>query len=131
MTDRKTKASRQVALREGEPALFGAQKELGLVLNYQALRFEVAEVAEVGLESIYVHDPSKRFVSQLLAELSGPELPTPIGVLHAHSRPTYDEQMNAQLDDARRAALKTPAGEPSPERPPLQGLLNSGNTWRV
>jgi len=131
VTDRKTKAGRQVALKAGEPALFGAQKELGLVLNLSAGRFEVAEVAEVGLEAIYVHDPSNRLYAQLLAELSGPELPAPIGVLHQHHRPTYDEQMSAQLDEARRAKLKVAEGEASPARPALQGLLNSGNTWRV
>jgi len=131
VTDRKTKASRQVALKAGEPALFGAQNELGLVLNRETFAFEVAQVAEVGIESIYVHDPSNRITSQLLAELSGPDMPAPIGVLHAHQRPTYDEQMSAQLDEARRVSLKTPAGEPTPPRPSLQSLLNAGNTWQV
>lgn len=130
VTDRKTKAERQLHLKAGEPALFGAQRELGLVLNASELRFEVARVDEVGLEAIYVHQPNNLIAAKLLVEM-GPEMPTPLGVIYNNKRPTYEAQMATQLDIARRKALKVAEGEPTPARPPLQDLLNAGETWRV
>lgn len=125
ITDRQFKAERQVHLREGEPALFGAQRELGLVLNTMEMRFEVAQVAEVGLDAIYVHRTSNRIAAQLLLEQQD-ELPTPIGVLHQHQRETYDHAMNQQLLEARQA--KHPNLQ---SRPSVQSLLDGGDTWVV
>jgi 2-oxoglutarate ferredoxin oxidoreductase subunit beta len=46
---------------------------------------------------------------------------TPIGVFRAVSQPTYDDQVNAQIDTAR-----TQAGPGD-----LAALLASGDTWTI
>ena len=122
ITDRKVKAERQVHLSAGQPALFGAERELGLVFDHNSLSFKVARVDEVGLEQIYVHDPQNLMAAQLLAEMSAPELPVAFGVLYERARPTYEEQLAAQLAEAQRRA----GGRPS-----MQSLLEAGETWRV
>lgn len=131
VTNRKTKADHQLVLRTGEPLLFGSKKDKGLIFNSQNMRFEVASVADVGLEAIYIHQPSNQVASQLLAELSLPDTPVPIGVIHQSERVTYDQAMTEQIEQARRDFMKVEPSDPMPPRPKLQSLLESGETWFV
>ncbi len=131
VTQRKTRADRQVVLQAGEPLLFGAKRERGLVLNHQKLCFETALVEEVGLDAIYKHQPENQVAAQLLAELSFPESPIPMGVLHQVQRPSYDQAMSEQLDYARRLYAKVDAEAELPPKPSVQSLLDSGETWLV
>ena len=131
ITERTVRQDRQVRMRAGEPALFGKNEEKGLVFNAQKIRFEVAEVAEVGLEAIYVHDPSNLAAAHLLAALSYPDSPTPIGVLYTHQRPTYDQQMTDQVNAARARLASSVGEEDSSKRLSVQHLLDSGDTWTV
>lgn len=130
LSNRQSKADHQLILTEGEPALFGAKKERGLVFNGNEMCFEVALVEEVGLESIYVHRSGHRFASQLLAELSLPHFPVPLGVIHQHERPSYDQAMAEQLEEAQRAYTGVHEGS-LPPRPSMQTLLDGGETWLV
>ena len=120
MTNRKTKADHQLILQEGEPLLFGAQKEKGIVFNAQKLCFEVALVEDVGLEAIYVHDPKHPFAAKLLAELALPDFPVPLGILHQENRMCYDQAMSEQIQEAQNT-----------QKISFQELLESGETWEV
>jgi 2-oxoglutarate ferredoxin oxidoreductase subunit beta len=63
-------------------------------------------------------DPAYAFA---LSRLSGTDLRyTPMGVFRSVERPTYDQQLNDQLDQAKAAA-----------EPDLAGLLAGGDTWTV
>jgi 2-oxoglutarate ferredoxin oxidoreductase subunit beta len=57
----------------------------------------------------------------MLARMRYPEFPEPMGVLRAVEKPTYDEQVNQQVEDA--IAEK---GEGD-----LDKILNRGDTWEV
>jgi 2-oxoglutarate ferredoxin oxidoreductase subunit beta len=117
VTQRKTRADRQVILQAGEPLLFGAKRERGLVFNPQKFCFEIALVEDVGLDAIYKHQPENQVAAQLLAELSFPESPIPMGVLHQVERPSYDQAMSEQLDYARRLYAKVDAEAELPPKP--------------
>jgi 2-oxoglutarate ferredoxin oxidoreductase subunit beta len=125
ITDRSTKAERQLLLEHGKPLLFGAENDKGIRING---RFE-PEVVEVGdgpgkvpLSEIAVHDeqgsPAYAF---MLANMSYPAFPMPLGVIRAVPKPNYDDQANAQLRDS----VKT-RGEGD-----LAALLRSGMTWDI
>lgn len=131
ITDRTVKAERQLLLKAGQPARFGAQSELGVIFNSAEMRFEVVRVDDVGVEALYVHNPENKQAAQLLAELPFPELPAPLGVLYAKERPTYEESLSAQLDEARRRRSGVAPEAPLPPRPALQSLLDGGETWVV
>ena len=120
VTNRKTKADNQLILQAGEPLVFGAQKEKGLVFNAQTLSFEVVQIADVGREALYVHQPDHPLAAQLLAELSLPDFPVPLGIFHQRQRVCYDLAMSEQIATAQ--ANKTGS---------LQSLLESGETWIV
>jgi 2-oxoglutarate ferredoxin oxidoreductase subunit beta len=123
ITARDKRDAMLISLQHGEPVRFGAEGELGVVLN----RFgeaEVVKVADVGEESLLVHDetrhdPSVAFSLSRLAE--HPTSPTPIGVFRAIERSTYDGDLGRQLVAAREQRGPGDLGE----------LLHSGATWEV
>ena len=85
---------------------------------------EIADVAEVGLDAVLVHDshnpdPSVAFaLSRLSDSLSLAN--TPIGVFRDVPRATYDSGFHAQLEQAQSAG-----------RGDLSGLLAGSDTWQI
>jgi len=85
---------------------------------------EAVPVAEADPDSLLSHDahasdPSYAFA---LSRLDSSDFAhTPIGVFRAMPRPSYDEEMSAQIDAAR---LKQGDGD-------LAELLAGGDTWQV
>ncbi|MES9539095.1 thiamine pyrophosphate-dependent enzyme [Actinomadura sp. NPDC000600] len=112
-----------VRLEHGEPIVFGADRAKALRRTPSG-SFEVVNVADVDPSEIAVHDahnpdPSQAFA---LSRLDQPAFEhTPIGIFRDVDRPSYDELMRAQLDEAVRTQ-----GEGD-----LAALLGSGDTWRI
>jgi 2-oxoglutarate ferredoxin oxidoreductase subunit beta len=68
-----------------------------------------------------VHDEANEALAHILGRLSGPEFPTPIGILRAVREPTLGEMVAEQ---EKRAVAARGAGT-------LQSLLHAGETWTV
>ncbi|GAA4606254.1 2-oxoacid:ferredoxin oxidoreductase subunit beta [Actinoallomurus liliacearum] len=109
-----------IRLEHGEPVVFGANRD-------KALRRSVSgslEVVPADSPDILVHDaknpdPSLAFA---LSRLDSPAFEhTPIGIFRNVERPSYDELMRTQIDEA--IAQQGPGD--------LAGLLGSGDTWRI
>jgi 2-oxoglutarate ferredoxin oxidoreductase subunit beta len=122
LTDAETKDRRLIRLEHGEPIRFGPGRSHGLRFGrYGAL--EAAEVAGADEDSLLVHDaeaadPAYAFaLSRLGADFSH----TPIGVIRQVARPSYDDLMAAQLEEAR---AKQGHGD-------LADLLAGPDTWQV
>ncbi|MFI9203999.1 2-oxoacid:ferredoxin oxidoreductase subunit beta [Streptomyces sp. NPDC053048] len=114
--------NRIIALRHGEPVRFGAAGEYGVVRGRDG-RPAVRAVAEVGEDALVVHDvadpdPSYAFALSRLGGQGGEHTVT--GVFRSVARPTYDDQVRAQIQHAKDAA---PAG--------LDALLRGKDTWTV
>ncbi|MDQ2650891.1 MAG: 2-oxoacid:ferredoxin oxidoreductase subunit beta [Actinomycetota bacterium] len=112
-----------IPLRHGEPIRFGADGSKGVVLDAQHGP-RIADVAEVGVDALLVHDEARidPSVAFMLSRLSrGPTEPTPIGVFRAVNRLEYASEVDAQVDAA--IADKGPGD--------LASLLRSGATWEV
>lgn len=123
VTAKDKRAEMLIELRHGEPIRFGAENEFGVRLN-QFGEAEIVSVAEVGEAALLVHDehrydPSTAFALSRLAEQ--PVTPTPMGVLRAIDRPTYESQVQDQLTAAQE------------RRGPghLRELIESGAVWDV
>jgi 2-oxoglutarate ferredoxin oxidoreductase subunit beta len=123
ITGKETKSDNQIRLEHGKPIVFGADGSKGVRLTGRG-SVEVVDVAEVGIDSLLVHDehrmePSLAF---MLAHLStGPTSPTPLGIFRDVERPVYGELMEEQLATAR-----TKLGEGD-----LAKLIASGDTWEI
>jgi 2-oxoglutarate/2-oxoacid ferredoxin oxidoreductase subunit beta len=131
LKDRDQAAARLIRLEHGQPITFGPAGEYGVVhAGDGSLR--VAPVAEVGVDAVLVHDahepnPAVQFA---LSRLDEPTLShVPVGVLRSVSRPTYDDQVRAQVDGAVAASGRD-AGSPTTDDD-LAALLAGKDTWTV
>lgn len=92
-------------LRHGEPMVFGRERNKGV--RMRGLTPEVVTIGEdgVGLSDLWIHDAHDADSTRafILSRMWGPVLPVPVGVLRAVQRPCYDVELNAQVDQARRA----------------------------
>ncbi|MGI6870320.1 2-oxoacid:ferredoxin oxidoreductase subunit beta [Amycolatopsis sp. 3B14] len=122
LKDKDEAAHRIIPLRAGEPIRFGPEGEYGVVPNRWG-GFEIAKVAEVGKSELIVHDPAITDTAYAfgLSRIGDQHLNhTPTGIFRQVSRPTYDDQARAQVEQARSAK---PAD--------LQALLTGKDTWTV
>lgn len=123
VTAKDARSEMLIDLKHKEPIRFGANGEHGVVLNAFG-ECEIAEVADVGVENLIVHDetrtdPTLAFALSRLAD--GPTSPTPVGVFRSIERPTYEDEVSLQL----AVATETRGlGD-------LETLLASGGTWVV
>lgn len=118
---KKTAASTQLQLANGEPMLFekGAK---GIALDRETLSLKVVDVVDGDWQAadVIVHDVTNRSVAHMLIEMPFGEFPMAIGVIYDDPRPTYESAVVEQ--NAKIAAGK---------QPDLQMLLQKGQTWTV
>jgi 2-oxoglutarate ferredoxin oxidoreductase subunit beta len=119
--DKKTSADAKIEVMNGEPLLFGKDKEKGLRLDPQTLRIEVVEVSDVGIDAVLVHDETNKLLAQLLVDMQGPELPVALGVLYCNPTSAYINDIYSQYEDVRGAR----------DEGDVNQLLRSGYTWVV
>src|SRR3954453_17673419 len=118
-----TRDSAVVRLEQGEPIRFGRDGEKGVRLTGRG-GLEVVDTSKVKPETLLVHyvthvDPALAFMLSRLGNVD--DGVTPIGVFRAVDQPAYDDQVNAQIDDAK---AESGAGD-------LAALLASGDTWTI
>jgi len=123
LKDPATSGDLLIRLEHGEPVRFGPDKGQGLRFGrYGSL--EAVEVAGADEDSMLVHDaaaadPAYAFALSRLG--SADFAHTPIGVFRKVARPSYDEMMSAQLEEAR---ARQGQGD-------LAALLAGPDTWQV
>ncbi len=121
-TDKATKPLTTVRVEHGKPLVYGAAKDKGLRLR--GLKVETVELGggKANPEDLLVVDTKDPEMAHLLSRLSGKEgVPLPIGVIYDVDRPRYEEEVAAQLEQARK---KQPNAD-------LDGMLRAGETWVV
>jgi 2-oxoglutarate ferredoxin oxidoreductase subunit beta len=133
LKDRETAIHAVIPLVHGQPITFGTRDETTGLGDKAVVRaagggVEVVETSTVGREAILVHDanepdPSTAFAISRLTDV-GYINRSPIGVFRQVVRPTYDDQVRAQLANAGSGVTGTPS-----ER--LAALIGSGDTWTV
>jgi 2-oxoglutarate ferredoxin oxidoreductase subunit beta len=122
VTGRDVKNDQILYLDEGKPLIYGQGGNKGIRLN--GLNLETVDLEE-GAEGtdLLVHnpkDPNSAYAT-LLAQMTYPAYPTPLGVLRQlEGRETYEESVVSQIQIAQSK------GESS-----LQELLTGNNSWVV
>ena len=119
--EKKQRDQNVVELEHGKPLTFaGGTKGVRLVGS----GLEVVNTADVPADDLLIHDEKAHnpAIQMMLARMSYPEMPEPIGVLRAvEGVATYDDQINAQVELAKQQK-----GEAD-----LDKLFASGDTWVV
>jgi 2-oxoglutarate ferredoxin oxidoreductase subunit beta len=127
LKDPDTRDDHLIRLEQGQPITFGAQAQYSVIHPAGAFGLSVRSSAELGGDTPVVHDagvddPAYAFA---LSRLSGSELGTvPIGVFRDVKRPSYDDLIQKQLEDAKTQVTGSPEEM-------LGDLLNAGDTWTI
>jgi 2-oxoglutarate ferredoxin oxidoreductase subunit beta len=122
LTGRDERLENRINLRHGKPIVFGKDEEKGVAIVGGSAR--IVDVAEVGIESLHVHDehdpdPAAAFALSRLPH--GPHGPTSMGVFRDVQRPLYEDGLQRQMLDAQ--SRRGPAG--------LAELISQTGTWTV
>ncbi len=121
LTERELKPETQLILEHGKPLVFGKNRDKGIRLA-SGLRPEVVQLGNgVTEQDLIVHDEQDPTLAYFLSRMQPPDFPTPIGVLRAIERSTYESVLAEQITAARERA-----GDGD-----LDQLLNRGDTWVV
>lgn len=103
VSDKERRDEHTIHLRQGEKMLFGANMEKGLVQDGFGLK--AVTVGEDGytLDDVLVHDATTpaNFLHQQLAMMDGDTLPLAIGIIRDVASPTYEEEVEAQVESVR------------------------------
>jgi 2-oxoglutarate ferredoxin oxidoreductase subunit beta len=121
MTDKESKADSVLWLENGQPMVFGKEKNRGIRLDGNT-----PMIVEIGdkwsLDDVLVHNESDYVIASLLSNLTyQSDFPDPIGVLYAIDSPTYEELMMEQISNEIGKKGSTS----------VQDILNAGDTWVV
>ena len=120
---RKTREDQLLFLEDGQPLLCGKDRNIGIRLNGLEPEKVVVGAGGAEISEILVHDsinPSPLY-TQMLAQMSYPELPTPVGILRRIARPSYETAVAGQIEEARRT--QGPGT--------LEELLYTPDCWQV
>lgn len=123
VTAKEYKDDAQLILRNGEPMLFGKNKEKGIRFHNNQL--QVVTIGENGIteDDILVHDQYQQDpgVQLMLAKMAPPYFPVAMGVIRSAKYPTYDDLVEEQITYAKgNSKIKS-----------VDDLLNSGDTWEI
>jgi len=122
VTSRDVKEDQVLSLEEGKPLIFGANRDKGIRLN--GLDPEVVTLGDgIGQDDLLVHQPknSNSAYANILAQMTYPAFPTPVGVLRQlDGRETYEDALTQQIEHAQSGGTEN-----------LQQLLTGKNSWVV
>jgi 2-oxoglutarate ferredoxin oxidoreductase subunit beta len=121
VTGRETREDRMVYLEHGKPLVFGKKRERAI--RMKGLQPEIVELSKVDPKDLLIHnekDPSTHY-AYLLTQMEFPEMPVPFGVFRAIEKPTYEDMMEAQIQEIVKAKGKSN----------LKNLIYGPNTWTV
>ena len=112
-----------IRLEDGQPLVFGTERQRAVVRDSSGFGLTVVDADTVSPDQIVRHDASREDPAYAfaLSRLSGSDLShTPMGIFRQVDRPTYDnvarEQVRAQAETASRS---------------LDELLRGNDTWTV
>jgi 2-oxoglutarate ferredoxin oxidoreductase subunit beta len=103
ISSKEMRAEKTVMLEHGKPAIFGINRDKGLVLDGWNLK--AVTIGENGVKEsdILIHDAhTEDYTLQLkLAQMKLPELPVAMGVIRDVAEETYEEELEKQITEVQ------------------------------
>jgi 2-oxoglutarate ferredoxin oxidoreductase subunit beta len=121
-TGKETKDDTTVYLEHGKPLIFGKERNKGIRLH--GMDPEIVTLGgDIKEDDLLFHDEKQAepSLAYLLSRMHYPDFPEPLGVFRCVERPTYEEMVMGQVNDAVKAK--------APGR--LEDLYDDGETWVV
>ena len=123
VTNRETRPDRTIHLVHGEKMIFGKNRDKGLVQDGFGLKAVTIGQDGYTLDDVLVHDAhcESNFLHQQLAMMDGHDLPLALGVIRDVEAPTYDAEVQAQVDAVQhKKGFET-----------LREMVMAGDTWEI
>ena len=125
-TEKASKLQTCVFLEHGQPLVFGAERDKGVILDHMHPRVVDLGSGQYSEGDLWIHDETDVFKATMLARFFDDPaidgaLPRPFGVLYAVDRPCYEDELYGQLEHA--VADKGPGD--------LDTLIAGGRTWEI
>lgn len=123
ITSKDFRDNHQLHLKNGEPMLFGKNKEKGIRLIKTGL--EIVIIGENGIteKDILIHDQYSQDpgIHLMLAKMYPPQFPIALGVIRSAMFSTYDDMVEEQIKTAKQTS----------KIQNMDDLFNSGDTWEI
>ena len=123
-TEKATKSDEAIFLEQGQPLIFGANRNKGIKLDgFTPVVIDLNEGNSA--DDLWVHDEHDMYKAQILTRMfDDPKveghLPRPFGVFYETSRPTYEEMMKQQIEAAKQKKAAD-----------LDKLLKGNEVWEI
>ncbi len=121
-TDKEMRYDNIFELEHGKPMKFGRDQEKGIFLH--GLTPKVINYKQAGFEEtdLLHHDESvqESTLAFFLSRMRYPEFPEPIGIFRAIQKPTYNDLLSKQMEEAKQGVNR-----------PLQEVINGEENWTV
>lgn len=103
LTDKSVKKDRTITLQQGQPLVFGANEDKGIILD--GCRPRAVSLSDgYSKDDLWIHDERDYYkatiLSRFFGEVENDEMPRPLGVLFEADRPTYEDALFAQKTKA-------------------------------
>jgi 2-oxoglutarate ferredoxin oxidoreductase subunit beta len=102
MTEKETKDNHVLELEDGQPMIFGKEKNKGIRLD--GFRPEVVTInGDFSADDLLVHNETDKNIADILTNFTyDTEFPTPIGVLYVAKSSTYEDRLEKQIKNAKK-----------------------------
>ena len=123
-TEKGTKPDEALFLENGQPLVFGANRDKGIRLD--GFTPQVVSLNDgFSVDDLWVHNEADIYKAQILTRMfddptKEQHLPRPFGVFYQSSRPNYEQMMQQQIESAK---AKKPAD--------LDKLLRGSEVWSI
>lgn len=100
-TDKETKEDHSLYLEHGKPLVFGKNNSKGIKLDgWKPIIVDISN-GENSIDDLLIYDEKNNELAYILSEFSeNPALPMPFGVFLDIERPVYEEELEAQIQNA-------------------------------
>jgi 2-oxoglutarate ferredoxin oxidoreductase subunit beta len=123
-TEKGTKPEEALFLENGQPLIFGTNKDKGIKLDgFTPIVVNLNDGHSVG--DLWVHDEIDIYKAQILTRMFDDprkenHLPRPFGVFYQTTRPTYEDMLKQQIDAAKEKKVAD-----------LDKLLKGNEVWTI
>ena len=123
-TEKGTKMEETLMLEQGQPLIFGANRDKGIRLD--GYKPQLVSLNEYSADDLWIHDEKDFYKALILVRMfDNPanigHMPRPFGVFFETERPCYEDMLNLQVEEVISA--KGPGD--------LDRLLRGSETWTI
>ncbi len=120
ITGRDTKDENQIILEQGEPIVFGKERENGLKIDGMRLKKTIL-ANEIGGSIVHDAEEPDTQLHLALAKMQLPDFPVAMGVIRKVTSTPYEESVHSAIKSAKeRSDYKN-----------VNDLFHGGNTWDI